>query len=54
VAPIYQSVTFELDDVAYRDIIENEGLDETWYSRFGNPTVEETAASIGMCEMAAA
>lgn len=42
VPPIYQSVTFLLDDAAYADVLEG-GLTETWYSRFSNPTVSAAA-----------
>jgi cystathionine beta-lyase/cystathionine gamma-synthase len=46
VPPIYQTTTFELDDAAYADIQGSGGLHETWYSRFGNPTVEAAAAEV--------
>ena len=46
VPPIYQSTTFELDDRAYKDIQGTGGLHETWYSRFGNPTVDAAAAEV--------
>ena len=46
VPPIYQTTTFELDDRAYEDIQGSGGLHETWYSRFGNPTVEAAGAEI--------
>jgi cystathionine beta-lyase/cystathionine gamma-synthase len=46
VPPIYQSATFFLDDLAYKDIQEGGGLREHWYSRFANPTVDATAAEI--------
>jgi cystathionine beta-lyase/cystathionine gamma-synthase len=46
VPPIYQTTTFELDDLAYEDIQGTGGLHETWYSRFGNPTVAAAAADI--------
>jgi len=46
VPPIYQTTTFELDDVAYEDIQGTGGLHETWYSRFSNPTVAAAAADI--------
>src|SRR5690348_18493364 len=54
VPPIYQSATFFLDDVAYKDIQENGGLTEHWYSRFANPTVDATAAEIALLEGAEA
>lgn len=46
VPPIYQTTTFELDDEAYADVQGTGGLHETWYSRFGNPTVDAAAAEI--------
>ena len=46
VPAIYQTTTFELDDTAYADIQGGGGLHETWYSRFGNPTVEAAAAEV--------
>jgi cystathionine beta-lyase/cystathionine gamma-synthase len=46
VPPIYQSTTFELDDRSYEDIQRTGGLHQTWYSRFGNPTVEAAADEI--------
>ena len=49
VPPIYQSATFYLDDVVYKDIQEG-GLREHWYSRFANPTVDATAAEIAELE----
>jgi cystathionine beta-lyase/cystathionine gamma-synthase len=52
--PIELSTTFELDDVTYADIATNEGLGETWYSRFSNPTVEEAAREIATLEGAEA
>lgn len=39
VPPIYQCTTFELDDHSYQDIVEGGGFGQTWYTRFGNPTV---------------
>ena len=36
VPPIHQSVTYFLDDEAYKDI-QSGGLDEIWYGRFRNP-----------------
>jgi cystathionine beta-lyase/cystathionine gamma-synthase len=53
VPPIYQSATFYLDDVAYKDIQEG-GLREHWYSRFANPTVDAAAAEIAELEGAEA
>jgi methionine-gamma-lyase len=46
IPPIYQTTTFELDDRAYADIQGTGGLHETWYSRFGNPTVDAAAADV--------
>jgi cystathionine beta-lyase/cystathionine gamma-synthase len=46
IPPIYQTTTFELDDEAYADIQGTGGLHETWYSRFGNPTVDAAAAEV--------
>lgn len=46
VPPIYQTTTFELDDTSYADIQGTGGLRETWYSRFGNPTVDAAAAEV--------
>jgi O-acetylhomoserine/O-acetylserine sulfhydrylase-like pyridoxal-dependent enzyme len=40
VPPIYQTTTFELDDIANSDIQSTGGLRETWYSRFRNPTAD--------------
>jgi cystathionine beta-lyase/cystathionine gamma-synthase len=53
VPPIYQSATFYLDDLAYKDIQEG-GLREHWYSRFANPTVDAAAAEIADLEGAEA
>jgi len=53
VPPIYQTTTFELDDTAYADIQGTGGLHETWYSRFGNPTVEAAAAEVARLHGAA-
>ncbi|HXP13936.1 MAG TPA: PLP-dependent transferase, partial [Actinomycetes bacterium] len=46
VPAIYQTTTFELDDTAYADIQGSGGLHQTWYSRFGNPTVDAAAAEV--------
>lgn len=43
VPPIHQSVTYFLDDDAYKGI-QAGGLDEIWYGRFRNPTVGRPAA----------
>jgi cystathionine beta-lyase/cystathionine gamma-synthase len=53
VPPIHQSVTYFLDDDAYKDI-QAGGLDEIWYSRFRNPTVDVAAEEIRSLEGAAA
>jgi len=54
VPPIYQSATFFLDDMVYKDIQEAGGLTEHWYSRFANPTVDAAAAEIAELEGAEA
>ena len=54
VPPIYQSATFFLDDLAYKDIQEGGGLTEHWYSRFANPTVDVAAAESAELEGAEA
>jgi cystathionine beta-lyase/cystathionine gamma-synthase len=54
VPPIYQSATFFLDDLAYKEIQESGGLTEHWYSRFANPTVDAAAAEIAELESAGA
>jgi cystathionine beta-lyase/cystathionine gamma-synthase len=53
VPPIYQSVTFYLDETSYADIREG-GLHEPWYGRFSNPTVEVAAAAVARLEDAEA
>ena len=53
VPPIYQSVTYFLDDEAYKDI-QAGGLDEHWYGRFRNPTVDVAAEAIAALEGAEA
>jgi cystathionine beta-lyase/cystathionine gamma-synthase len=50
VPPIYQCTTFELDDQSYRDIVEGGGFGQTWYSRFGNPTVTWAADGVARLE----
>jgi len=50
VAPIYQSVTFRLDEVSYDDIRATGGLNEYWYSRFRNPTVDAAGTDIARLE----
>lgn len=54
VGPIYQSTTFRLDDEAYDDILATGGLEETWYSRFSNPTVDAVAEEVARLEGAEA
>jgi cystathionine beta-lyase/cystathionine gamma-synthase len=49
VPPIHQSVTYFLDDDAYKDI-QAGGLDEIWYGRFRNPTVDVAAEEIRRLE----
>ena len=53
VPPIHQSVTYFLDDDAYKDI-QAGGLDEIWYSRFRNPTVDVAGEEIRRLEDAEA
>lgn len=49
VPPIHQSVTYFLDDAAYEDI-QAGGLDEIWYGRFRNPTVDLAAEEVRRLE----
>jgi cystathionine beta-lyase/cystathionine gamma-synthase len=49
VPPIHQSVTYFLDDDAYKDV-QAGGLDEIWYGRFRNPTVDVAAEEIRRLE----
>jgi cystathionine beta-lyase/cystathionine gamma-synthase len=49
VPPIHQSVTYFLDDDAYKDV-QAGGLDEIWYGRFRNPTVDVAAEEVGRLE----
>jgi len=49
VPPIHQSVTYFLDDVAYKDVQQG-GLDEVWYGRFRNPTVDVAADEVRRAE----
>jgi cystathionine beta-lyase/cystathionine gamma-synthase len=51
VPPIHQSVTYFLDDVAYQDV-QAGGLDEVWYGRFRNPTVDVAADEVRRAEEA--
>jgi cystathionine beta-lyase/cystathionine gamma-synthase len=53
VPPIHQSVTYFLDDQAYKDV-QAGGLDEIWYGRFRNPTVDVAAEEIRHLEGAEA
>lgn len=53
VPPIHQSVTYFLDDIAYKDVQEG-GLDEVWYGRFRNPTVDVAAEEVRDAESAEA
>ncbi len=53
VPPIHQSVTYFLDDIAYKDVQEG-GLDEVWYGRFRNPTVDVAADEVRRAEGAEA
>lgn len=53
VPPIHQSVTYFLDDLAYKDVQEG-GLDEVWYGRFRNPTVDVAAEEVRDLEAAEA
>jgi cystathionine beta-lyase/cystathionine gamma-synthase len=50
VPPIYQCTTFELDDRSYRDILGGGGFEETWYTRFANPTVAWAADGVARLE----
>src|SRR3954453_21222906 len=53
VPPIHQSVTYFLDDESYKDV-QAGGLDEVWYGRFRNPTVDVAAEELGGVEDAEA
>src|SRR3954454_8214707 len=53
VPPIHQSVTYFLDDEAYKDV-QAGGLDEIWYGRFRNPTVDVAAEEVAGLEDAEA
>jgi cystathionine beta-lyase/cystathionine gamma-synthase len=50
VPPIYQTVNFRLDENSYDDIRATGGLNEYWYSRFGNPTVDAAGAEVARLE----
>ncbi|HET7734771.1 MAG TPA: aminotransferase class I/II-fold pyridoxal phosphate-dependent enzyme [Nocardioidaceae bacterium] len=49
VPPIHHSVTYFLDDEAYKDV-QAGGLDEIWYGRFRNPTVDVAADEVARLE----
>jgi cystathionine beta-lyase/cystathionine gamma-synthase len=53
VPPIHHSVTYFLDDEAYKDV-QAGGLDEIWYGRFRNPTVDVAADEVARLEGAEA
>ncbi|MDX6300354.1 MAG: cystathionine gamma-synthase [Nocardioidaceae bacterium] len=53
VPPIHQSVTYFLDDQSYKDV-QAGGLDEIWYGRFRNPTVDVAADEVARLEEAEA
>ncbi|CAN5316894.1 hypothetical protein BH24ACT9_BH24ACT9_00480 [soil metagenome] len=53
VPPIYQSVTYFLDDESYKDVQAGK-LDEHWYGRFRNPTVDVVAEAVAALEGAEA
>jgi cystathionine beta-lyase/cystathionine gamma-synthase len=53
VPPIHQSVTYFLDDQSYKDV-QAGGLDEVWYGRFRNPTVDVAAEAVARLEAAEA
>jgi cystathionine beta-lyase/cystathionine gamma-synthase len=49
VPPIHHSVTYFLDEQSYKDV-EAGGLDEVWYGRFRNPTVDLAAEEVQRLE----
>ena len=51
VPPIHHSVTYFLDDIAYQDV-QAGGLEEVWYGRFRNPTVDVAADEVRRAEAA--
>ncbi len=53
VPPIHTSVTYFLDDESYKDV-QAGGLDEIWYGRFRNPTVDVAAEAVRQLEGAEA
>ena len=53
VPPIHTSVTYFLDDESYKDV-QAGGLDEIWYGRFRNPTVDVAAEEVRRLEGAEA
>lgn len=50
--PIFQSVTYDLDERAYADIERTGGERSWWYTRLRNPTIEATAAKLAALERA--
>ena len=53
VPPIHQSVTYLFDEQSYKDV-QAGGLDEIWYGRFRNPTVDVAADEVARLEGAEA
>jgi cystathionine beta-lyase/cystathionine gamma-synthase len=53
VPPIHHAVTYFLDDTSYKDV-QAGGLDEIWYGRFRNPTVDVAATEVARLESAEA
>jgi cystathionine beta-lyase/cystathionine gamma-synthase len=51
VPPIHHAVTYFFDDESYKDV-QAGGLDEIWYGRFRNPTVDVAAAEVARLESA--
>lgn len=49
VPPIHHSVTYFLDEQSYKDV-QAGGLDEIWYGRFRNPTVDVAAEEVARLE----
>jgi cystathionine beta-lyase/cystathionine gamma-synthase len=49
VPPIHHSVTYFLDEQSYKDV-QAGGLDEIWYGRFRNPTVDVAAREVARLE----
>jgi cystathionine beta-lyase/cystathionine gamma-synthase len=50
--PIFQSVTYDLNERAYADIQRTGGERTWWYTRLRNPTIEATAAKLAALEHA--